>query len=84
MNSSIYYRRIVSLDDEAIKRGVDATELYLSRTKEETIQEDLTDKILILAGYSDYQRIELEKVKHLLLATVVIGILTIPWLLFVI
>lgn len=81
LKSSFYYQGIVSQMRYANKKKLNPFDYFLEHINERNLTEDLTQQIFVLAQYSNYKKDKLEKSINWIIATTILGVISVVTLL---
>lgn len=80
--SLFYYQGIINQIEDALTNSKVPSQNYLSLLELENIKNDLVQQVFILAQYSNYKRKKLERAIYWIIATTIVGLISIGLLLF--
>lgn len=80
--SLFYYQGIINQIEDALTNSKVPSQNYLSLLELENIKNDLVQQVFILAQYSNYKRKKLERAIYWIIATTIMGLISIGLLLF--
>ena len=75
--SSLYYQGIINQIDAALSDNKVPSDSFLNQIDTESATNDLVQQIFILAQYSNYKRAKLEETIYYIIATTILGIISV-------